>query len=113
MDCLFCKVISGEIPSSKVYEDEHCFAFNDIDPQAPTHILIIPKRHINSLDKAGAEDLDLLGRLMITAAGIARDKGFNEDGYRIVNNVNSDGGQTVFHLHLHLLAGRQFVFPPG
>ena len=112
-DCLFCKIVAGEIPSSKVYEDDVCFAFNDITPQAPTHILIVPRRHINSTDTAGEADKDLLGRLLLTAAAIARDKGFADDGYRIVINTNADGGQTVFHLHVHLLAGRSFIFPPG
>ncbi|MDM7923432.1 MAG: histidine triad nucleotide-binding protein [Pyrinomonadaceae bacterium] len=112
-DCLFCKIIAGEIPSGKVYEDDDCYAFNDISPQAPTHVLIVPRKHIDSLDKAAAEDAELLGRLMLAAAEIARDKGFAEDGYRVVVNTNGDGGQTVFHLHVHLLGGRPFVFPPG
>ena len=112
-DCLFCKIVAGEIPSSKVFEDDECFAFNDITPQAPTHILIVPRKHIDSTDKAGEADRNLLGHLLLTSAVIARDKGFAEDGYRIVINTNADGGQTVFHLHVHLLAGRPFIFPPG
>lgn len=112
-DCIFCKIASGDIPAAKVFEDEHCVAFNDIEPQAPTHILIIPRKHIASLDKAKESHSSLLGHLLLTAADIARAKGFSEDGYRVVANTNSDGGQTVFHLHLHLLAGRQFIFPPG
>ena len=112
-DCLFCKIAAGEIPSSKVFEDDTCFAFNDISPQAPTHILIVPRLHIDSLDAASGEDQATIGHLLLTAAAIARDKGFAADGYRVVVNTNADGGQTVFHLHVHLLAGRPFVFPPG
>ena len=112
-NCLFCKIIAGEIPSAKVYEDEVCIAFNDISPQAPTHVLIVPRRHIDSLDKAEKSDGETLGHLLLTAAEIARGKGFAEDGYRTVINTNSDGGQTVFHLHVHLLGGRPFIFPPG
>ena len=111
--CLFCKIVSGEIPSAKVYEDETCVAFNDISPQAPTHILIIPREHFDSLDKAEANHKETLGHLLLSAAEIAREKGFAEDGYRVVINTNEDGGQTVFHLHVHLLGGRQFIFPPG
>ncbi|MBX7054303.1 MAG: histidine triad nucleotide-binding protein [Pyrinomonadaceae bacterium] len=112
-DCLFCKIASGEIPASRVFEDDVCIAFNDISPQAPTHILIIPRQHIDSLDKAQTGDRDTLGRLLQTAADIARDRGFADDGYRVVINTNADGGQTVFHLHVHLLGGRPFIFPPG
>jgi len=112
-DCLFCKIVAGDIPSSKVYEDEDLFAFDDITPQAPTHVLIVPRKHIDSLDKADAGDKELLGKLMLAAADIAREKGFAENGYRVVINTNADGGQTVFHLHVHLLGGRQFIFPPG
>jgi histidine triad (HIT) family protein len=112
-DCLFCRIVAGEIPSSKVFEDDLCFAFNDISPQAPTHILIVPRRHINSLDTADDGEKDLVGHLLLTAADIARQKGVANDGYRVVINTNSAGGQTVFHLHIHLLGGRQFIFPPG
>lgn len=112
-NCLFCKISAGDITSSKIYEDDVCIAFNDISPQAPTHILIIPREHFDSLDKAGNAHKETLGHLLLTAAEIARDKGFAEDGYRVVINTNGDGGQTVFHLHVHLLAGRPFVFPPG
>ena len=111
--CIFCKIASGEIPSQKVFEDDTCIAFNDLDPQAPTHVLIIPRHHIDSLDKAAESDEAVLGHLLTAAAKIARDKGLADGGYRVVINTNSDGGQTVFHLHVHLLAGRQFVFPPG
>jgi histidine triad (HIT) family protein len=113
VDCIFCKLAAGESPAEKVYEDDVAVAFNDLSPQAPTHILVIPRTHIDSLDKAADTDRDTLGHLLLTAAGIARDKGFAEEGYRVVINTNGDGGQTVFHLHVHLLAGRTFVFPPG
>ena len=112
-DCLFCKIVAGDIPSSTVYEDDECFAFDDITPQAPTHILIVPKRHIDSLDTTDSGDRDLIGHLVLTAASIAREKGFAKNGYRVVVNTNADGGQTVFHLHVHLLGGRPFIFPPG
>ena len=112
-NCLFCKIVNGEIPSSKVYEDDVCVAFNDISPQAPTHLLVIPREHFDSLDKAAKNHRETLGHLLLTAAEIAREKGFAEDGYRVVINTNADGGQTVFHLHVHLLGGRQFIFPPG
>ena len=101
-DCIFCKIADNRIPAERLYEDELCIAFKDLEPQAPTHILVIPRQHIA-----------MLGRLLLTAAHVARELGFADDGYRVVINTNSDGGQTVFHLHVHLLAGRQFVFPPG
>ena len=112
-DCLFCKIAAGEIPSKKVHEDNVCIAFNDISPQAPTHVLIIPRQHLDSLDTAKAAHKETLGHLLLTAAEIAREKGFADDGYRVVINTNADGGQTVFHLHVHLLGGRPFIFPPG
>ena len=112
-DCFFCKILAGKIPSSKVYEDEVCYAFNDISPQAPSHILIVPREHVDSLDKADGSYKETLGHLLLTAAEIAREKDFAENGYRVVINTNADGGQTVFHLHVHLLGGRPFVFPPG
>lgn len=112
-NCIFCKIIAGEIPSKLVYEDDVCVAFNDISPQAPTHILVIPREHFASLDKAEKSHKEVLGHLLLTAADIARQNGFAEKGYRTVINTNDDGGQTVFHLHVHLLGGRQFIFPPG
>lgn len=112
-DCIFCKIAGGEIPAKLVFEDDFCVAFNDLSPQAPTHILVIPRQHLDSLDTADGSQKEMLGHLLLTAAKIARNMGFAEDGYRVVINTNSAGGQTVFHLHLHLLAGRQFVFPPG
>jgi histidine triad (HIT) family protein len=112
-DCLFCKIVDGSIPSDRVFEDDKCLAFNDITPQAPTHILIVPRSHLDSLDKASDNHKEMLGHLLLTAAKIAREMGFGENGYRVVINTNADGGQTVFHLHVHLLAGRLFIFPPG
>jgi histidine triad (HIT) family protein len=112
-NCLFCRIIAGEIPATAVYEDDVCVAFNDISPQAPTHMLIVPREHVASLDMVNAAQREMLGHLLLTASEIARNEGFSENGYRIVINTNSDAGQTVFHLHVHLLGGRRFVFPPG
>jgi histidine triad (HIT) family protein len=112
-DCLFFKIVAGEIPCELVYEDETCVAFNDISPQAPTHILVIPREHIASLNETKMQHKETLGHLLLIVAKIAREKGFAEDGYRVVVNTNELGGQTVFHLHIHLLGGRQFIFPPG
>ena len=112
-NCIFCKIIAGEIPSKLVYQDDVCVAFNDISPQAPMHVLVIPREHLASLDEARETQKETLGHLLLTCAEIAREKGFADDGYRTVINTNADGGQTVFHLHVHLLGGRQFVFPPG
>jgi len=112
-DCIFCKIADGRIPSERVFEDDVCVAFNDLSPQAPTHILIIPRNHFDSLDKVNEDQKETLGHLLLTAAEIARKGGFASDGYRVVVNTNADGGQTVFHLHVHLLAGRPFIFPPG
>jgi len=112
-DCIFCKIAADEIPSTKVYTDDVCVAFEDLHPQAPTHILVIPREHVDSMDTANAGDKEMLGHLLLAAAEIARMRGFAEDGYRTVINTNSDGGQTVFHLHVHLLGGRPFIFPPG
>jgi histidine triad (HIT) family protein len=112
MDCLFCKIIAGQIPSKKVYEDEKAYAFHDINGQAPTHVLIVPKKHIRGLKEATEEDAELLGYCQIVAAKIARERGI-EDGYRTVYNVGARAGQSVFHLHLHLLGGRDLRWPPG
>ncbi|WP_434986271.1 histidine triad nucleotide-binding protein [Vreelandella zhaodongensis] len=113
MDCLFCKIINREIPADIVYEDEYVLAFNDINPQAPTHQLIIPKKHITTLNDITPEDLAVVGRLQYTAAQLAKQKGFAEDGYRVVMNCNEMGGQTVYHIHMHLMGGRQFTWPAG
>ncbi len=112
MDCLFCRIINGEIPAKKVYEDEYSLAFEDINPQAPTHVLIIPRKHIRGLKEAQSEDADLIGRLHLAAAEIGRQRGI-EDGYRTVLNVGPKSGQSVFHLHLHLIGGRDMKWPPG
>lgn len=112
MDCLFCKIIAGQIPSKKVYEDERAYAFEDINPQAPTHVLIIPKRHVAGLKEAQAEDAEIIGYCHLVAAKLARERGI-EDGYRTVFNVGARAGQSVFHLHLHLLGGRLLKWPPG
>lgn len=112
-DCIFCKIVAGDIPSDKVYEDDLCLAFNDLSPQAPTHILVVPREHFDSLDTATGAQKNTLGHLLLSSAEIARKRGIADDGYRVVINTNADGGQTVFHLHVHLLGGRPFVFPPG
>ena len=111
-DCLFCKIIAGQIPAKKVFEDELCFAFEDIHPQAPTHILIVPKKHVVGLKEAQAEDAAILGHLQLTAARIGRERNL-ENSYRTVFNVGPGSGQSVFHLHLHLLGGRNLSWPPG
>lgn len=110
-DCLFCKMVSGQIQPDKVYEDESILAFRDINPQAPLHVLIIPKRHLANLN--ALDDGELGGLLLKTAARIATEQGYADSGYRTVINCNEDGGQTVHHLHLHLLAGRSMHWPPG
>ena len=109
--CLFCRIVRGEIPAKVVADTDDCVAFRDVNPQAPLHVLVIPKRHVASL--AVAEDAALVGRLSLLAAEIARREGYEERGYRTVVNTNADAGQTVFHLHLHLLAGRPLSWPPG
>ena len=111
--CLFCKIVAGEIPAAKVYEDERLIAFNDINPQAPMHVLIVPKRHVATLNDLGADDDDLVGAMVRAAAKIARDRGRDGPGYRTVFNCNAQAGQTVFHIHLHVLGGRVMTWPPG
>ena len=106
-DCLFCKIIAGDIPSTNVYKDKQTTAFRDINPAAPTHILIVPNKHIDSANFLIADDEPLIGHLFTVAKGIAEKEGVAESGYRLVMNTNQDGGQTVFHVHLHLLGGRQ------
>jgi len=112
-DCLFCKIIKREIPASIVYEDDRMVAFNDINPQAPTHVLVVPKRHIESLNELVAEDDAIVGKMVRRAAAIAKDRGISAGGYRTVFNTNREAGQTVFHIHLHLLGGRSMRWPPG
>jgi histidine triad (HIT) family protein len=112
-DCLFCKIINRDIPASLVYEDDRVLAFNDINPQAPTHVLLVPKRHIASLNELTADDDPIVGELVRRAAAIAAERGISAKGYRVVLNTNRDAGQTVFHLHLHLVGGRPMLWPPG
>lgn len=113
MTCLFCEMIKGAIPVIPCYEDEEVFAFNDINPRAPTHQLIVPKRHIATINDLTPEDTALVGHMMLVAQRLAKEQGFAEQGFRTVMNCNSWGGQTVFHLHLHLLGGRAMAWPPG
>lgn len=112
-DCIFCKIVKGEIPSEKIYEDELVLAFNDLTPQAPTHILVIPKEHISSANDINDGNYKTIGHIFKTISKIAKEKGFDSDGYRVVNNCGDNGGQTVGHIHFHLLAGRQLQWPPG
>lgn len=112
-DCLFCKMAAGEIRPDKVYEDDEIIAFRDINPQAPVHILVTPRRHIATTNDLGADDAALVGRLIMTAARLAEEEGVAESGYRTVFNCNAGAGQSVFHLHLHLLGGRRLGWPPG
>lgn len=112
-DCIFCKIAKGEIPSDKVYENENVYAFRDLNPVAPTHVLIIPKEHIKSLDEMEVANQSLIGELMLTAKKIAKAEGLSEAGYRVVSNIGEAGGQTVDHFHLHLVGGRSMQWPPG
>jgi histidine triad (HIT) family protein len=112
-DCLFCRIISKEIQASIVYEDERIVAFSDVNPQAPLHALVVPRRHIESLNALSSGDDALVGEMIRRAAAIARDKGYAARGFRTVFNTNAEAGQTVFHIHLHLLAGRGLHWPPG
>jgi len=112
-DCLFCRIVAGEIPSEKVYEDEHVTAFKDIHPQAPVHILVIPNRHIPSLAEMSPADKELFGHLLFAVKEIAAASGLSERGYRLVVNCGKDAGQAVSHVHFHLLGGRQMGWPPG
>jgi histidine triad (HIT) family protein len=112
-DCLFCRIIRGEIPADVVAEGESWLAFRDIQPQAPVHVLVIPRRHVESVDSLDAEDGDLAGELMLAAAEVARIEGIDESGFRAVTNVGERAGQSVFHLHIHVLGGRRMRWPPG
>lgn len=113
MDCVFCKIASGEIPTDKIYEDEELIAFYDQDPQAPIHFLVIPKKHIKSNAELTDEDSNLIGKIFLAIKNIAKDLGISENGYRIVNNIGDNGGQTVHHMHFHVLGGRSMQWPPG
>ncbi|NCN09552.1 MAG: histidine triad nucleotide-binding protein [Leptospira sp.] len=112
-DCLFCKIVNKEIPAKVAYEDEEILGFYDISPQAPVHIVFIPKKHIESLDQLKTSDTDLIGKLHFNIAETARNLKINQAGYRVVNNTGENGGQTVFHIHFHLLADRKLKWPPG
>ncbi len=112
-DCLFCKIVKGEIPASVIYRDDRVVAFNDINPQAPLHALVIPVEHIDSLNALSGDHDGIVGEMVRRAAAIARERGYADGGYRAVFNTNADAGQTVFHIHLHLLAGRRLGWPPG
>ena len=113
MNCLFCKIAQGELPATVIFEDNDIMAFRDIKPQAPTHLLVIPKRHIATINDASDDDTQLLGTMLLRGKKLAQAEGFSEAGYRLVFNINSDGGQEVYHIHLHLLGGRQMTWPPG
>ena len=113
MSCLFCKIIAGEIPSTKVYEDEDLYAFRDIDPKAPTHILVIPKKHLSSMNDLDEVSAPIVSKAFLILKKLASDEGIDESGYRVVVNTLKDGGQSVEHLHFHLLGGRSLSWPPG
>ena len=112
-DCLFCRIARKEIPAKIVYEDPQVMAFEDINPQAPSHTLVIPRKHFATFNDVGAGDEGLLGHMLVVAGGIAREKGLHEKGYRLVANTLESAGQSVFHIHVHLLGGRRFAWPPG
>jgi histidine triad (HIT) family protein len=112
-NCLFCRIVAGEIPAKIAYEDEDVVAFHDINPQAPLHVLIIPRKHIAMINDLEAEDAELVGKLYLAAKKIVLASGYADDGYRVVMNCGADAGQSVFHIHLHLLAGRALSWPPG
>jgi histidine triad (HIT) family protein len=113
MDCLFCRIVAGEIPATKVYEDEACLSFRDINPQAPTHVLVIPRKHIASIKEMTAEDETLLGHLLRVCGQVAQQENLGDGGFRTVINTGPDAGQTVFHVHAHVLGGRPMAWPPG
>lgn len=112
-DCIFCKIIAGEIPGDIIYQDDDVLAFRDLNPQAPTHALVIPKKHISTINDIQSDDAELVGKMFLAAQKIAKADGIAEPGYRTVMNCNSGAGQTVFHIHLHVLGGRAMSWPPG
>ena len=112
-DCLFCKIVGKTIPAKVVYEDDQVLAFDDINPQAPSHTLVIPKRHVVSIQELGETDQALMARLLLTCTKVAKDKGLADSSYRLVVNTGENGGQTVFHLHFHVMGGRHMGWPPG
>jgi histidine triad (HIT) family protein len=113
MDCLFCKIVNGEIPAKVIYRDEKVLAFDDINPQAPHHKLIIPQKHISTLNDIKPEDNELIGHMFQTAKLLAKENNLSDEGYRLVVNCNAGAGQTVFHIHIHLMGGRRMTWPPG
>jgi histidine triad (HIT) family protein len=112
-DCVFCRILDGEIPATRLYEDDLTVAFRDVNPAAPSHALVIPRRHIATLDDAAASDQELLGRMVLSARAVAAQLGLSPSGYRLVMNTHAGAGQSVFHIHLHVLGGRAFTWPPG
>ena len=112
-DCIFCKIVNGEIPSKKIYEDEYVYAFYDINPEAPVHFLVIPKEHIKSVNLIAEENSKVIARIFEVIRNLTKELGISENGYRIVNNCGVDGGQTVDHMHFHVLGGRELKWPPG
>lgn len=112
-DCLFCRILNGDIPADVIYESDTAIAFRDINPKAPTHAVIIPRRHISTINDIGEDDQEVVGSLYLAAKAIAAQEGFSDEGFRTVMNCNEAAGQTVFHIHLHLLGGRQLGWPPG
>ena len=112
-NCLFCRIVAGDIPAKIAYQDDDVVAFHDINPQAPLHVLVIPRKHIATINDLQADDAEVVGKLFLAAKKIAREAGYEEDGYRVVMNCGADAGQAVFHIHLHLLAGRRLTWPPG
>ena len=112
-DCLFCKVLNGDIPADIIYESDSAIAFRDINPQAPTHVLVIPRKHVATINDLSEEDQEIIGSLYLAAKDIARDEGISDEGYRAVMNCNEGAGQSVFHIHLHVLGGRALSWPPG
>lgn len=113
MNCLFCNIANGSIPTNIIFEDEAVLAFHDINPQAPTHALVIPKKHIATINDVADTDKDLIGNMVLAAKRVAAKEGLTSDGFRLVFNVNAQGGQTVYHIHLHVIGGRQMTWPPG
>lgn len=112
-DCLFCKILGGEIPCDKLYENDQVIAFRDVNPQAPTHFLVIPRKHISTVNDLTDDDKNIVGEMILAAKVIAKQEGIEESGYRLVMNCNEGAGQTVFHIHLHVLGGRTMTWPPG
>ncbi|MBA3563150.1 MAG: histidine triad nucleotide-binding protein [Gammaproteobacteria bacterium] len=112
-DCIFCRIVSGDLESDLIYEDDDLVAFRDLNPQAPTHVLLIPRRHVSTVNDLGYADAELIGRLVLAGQRLASEEGIAEEGYRLVLNCNREAGQSVFHLHLHLLGGRRMKWPPG